>query len=257
MVRDYHVHAQVLQQPERFGEFVAAAVANGVEEICITDHMPLRGNSAKDRIPAGRVAEYARRVRELAAQYSGILSIKCGIEIDYHPSVCDQIEAVLAAASFDFVLGSSHLHVFDEIRTSHTRSAFATAMLDNVAMAAASGYFDAIPHIDMYRWIFTIPDRYPLPDDGMPPSGEAVERALAAIKANGLRREINPHFALHGRNMDRLYPALPILSAALDMGIPFCYGSDAHQPQDVGSMLDEIRGHGRYGRALATWEDGI
>lgn len=260
MVKDYHIHPQIIKQPERFKEFAKKAIENGVEEICVTDHMPLIGNGAADRIPRGKVAEYCYKVREIAEEYKGRLSVKCGIEIDYHPTIHSEIEAVLKAGNFDFVLGSSHLHAIGQLNIfgiTKTYNGYAKAMFENTILAAKSGYFNAIPHIDMHRWIFTNPSRFPLVDDNYSEEKhkELIEETLEAIRDNGLRLEINPHFAVGSNNFDNIYPNIPIVKMALDKGIKFSYGSDAHTPEDVGVMLEHIRNHEVYGEALKTWED--
>ena len=112
MRRDYHMHPTVMQHPERFAAFVQTALERGIGEICVTDHMPLSLSSAKDRILPGTVREYCKRVRELAAAYADVITVKCGIEIDFHPSVMGEIEEVLGAGEFDYILASSHMHIF-------------------------------------------------------------------------------------------------------------------------------------------------
>jgi len=257
MIKDYHIHPQILQYPERFRAFADAAAENGVEEICITDHMPLLGSRAGDRIPSGRVSEYCRLVRRTAEEYQHCLSIKCGIEIDYHPSVVRQIEAVLQEGEFDYILGSSHLHVVQDAAAFHTHNAYAAAMFQNTVSAANSGYFDAIAHVDMHRWIFANPVRFPLTDDAyaVEKHKERVEEMLDAIRSRGLRLEINPHFAAASNKFENTYPDIPIVKAALEKGIKFSYGSDAHKPEDVGVFLKELRKHEIYGKALRSWEE--
>ena len=112
MRKDYHLHPMVLQCPERLDWFVERAKQKNIGEICVTDHMPLSLSNAPDRIPSGQVREYCARVRELAKRYEGTIKIRCGIEIDYHPSARAEIERVLDEGDFDFVLGSSHMHIF-------------------------------------------------------------------------------------------------------------------------------------------------
>lgn len=41
MRRDFHTHPQILQQPEAFSAFAETAIQSGVQELCVTDHMPL------------------------------------------------------------------------------------------------------------------------------------------------------------------------------------------------------------------------
>ena len=262
MIKDYHIHPQVIKDESSFDEFASTAISKGIEEICITDHMPLSCSSASDRIPKGRVNDYCRRVKKIAGKYEGRLSVKLGIEIDYHPSLKSEIEAVLSEGEFDFVLGSSHLHVLSSLSLfdgKHSYGDYAEEMYKNTVLASESGYFNAIAHVDMYRWIFTKPDRFPLVDDGFCESEHAgaITDMLSAIKKNGLRLEINTHFASHTLDLSKVYPCDLITQTALDMGINFSFGSDAHKAEDVGKMLDMLRCHALYGKAIKTWEEDI
>ncbi len=259
MIKDYHMHPMVVQKPEQFDLFVQKAIAEGIEEICITDHMPLLCSTAKDRIPHGKIKEYCKTVRQFAQQYKDEISIKLGIEIDYHPSVQKKIEAVLEAGEFDFVLGSSHLHVIKQhewFQNNVTYNEYAKSMFENTILAAQSGYFDAIAHVDMHRRIFARKDKFPLIDDGYSESlhTQLINETLDVIAENGVRLELNPHIAeLSGEIMD-MYPSLYVTERALEKGIKFTFGSDAHKPQSVGTCLKELREHEVYKKALATWE---
>ena len=77
MRKDYHIHPSVLLVPEKFEMFVQSAIDRNIEEICITDHMPLSISKTSDRIPSGMVSKYCSCVRELAEKYAHKLSIKC------------------------------------------------------------------------------------------------------------------------------------------------------------------------------------
>ena len=132
MRKDYHMHPTVLKKPERFPLFVQKALEMGVGEICVTDHMPLSISHAKDRLERGTVREYCARVRELAEEYRDKIKIKCGIEIDYHPSVIGEIEQVLGEGDFDVILGSSHIHIFEKENCArYTYNDFAKMALEN------------------------------------------------------------------------------------------------------------------------------
>ena len=259
MRKDYHMHPKVLQDPEGAEQFIRQAIAVGLHEICITDHMPLRGNDAADRIPAGAVSRYCEAVHALAAKYSGQIRIRCGIEVDYHPAICGEIEQVLREGTFDFILGSSHLHAIpacDIFRHVSTRDDYAEAMLENTVSAAKSGYFSAIAHIDMYRWIFCNPKRFPLTEEPFSEEKhtETIDRALDAIRSAGLRLEVNTHFAANTKNTDNIYPSPYILGAALQKGLHFSFGSDAHRFDHVGILSDTLRTMPLYRDALADFE---
>lgn len=259
MRKDYHMHPMIIQKPERFEFFVKKAIEEGIQEICVTDHMPLLCSDAKDRIPHGKVKEYCTAVRELAEKYKSDISVKLGIEIDYHPTILGEVESVLEAGSFDYILGSSHLHVVKEkelFNGNFTRNEYARLMFENTIRIAETGYFDAISHLDMFRWIFSRNDRYPLIDDqySLEKHRTLIEETLEAIKENGLRLEINSHYAEGTKNLDDTYPCPYIVERALNKGIQFSFGSDAHAPESVGVYLKELRQHPIYGLALKTWE---
>ena len=262
MKKDYHIHAQVLPNPAGAESFVQTAIERGFGEICITDHMPLSISTAGDRIPHGMVKEYCRQVGELAKKYEDRITVRTGIEIDYHPTLISEIEAVLGEGTFDYVLGSSHLHIFKDryFNPPVSRKEFANAVLENVALAAESGYFDVIPHMDMYRWVFTWSGNRPsLIDDGFSEQEmvPAIDAALHAIHQNGVRLEINPHFAESTGLLENAYPSALILQRALAMGIPFSYGSDAHHAESVGVLWNELMAHPTYGQALRQWEHDV
>ena len=260
MIKDYHMHPMVVQRPEQFDLFVEKAVSQGIEEVCITDHMPLLCSHAKDRIPHGKVKEYCTAVRRFAKQYENKISIKLGIEIDFHPSVKEEIEAVLDAGEFDFVLGSSHLHVIkanEWFQNNMTYNEYARAMFENTILAAQSGYFDAIAHIDMHRRIFARKDKFPLVDDGYSQSlhEKLIGETLDVLAENNVRLELNAHIAELTGCIADMYPHIYIVEQALEKGIKFTYGSDAHASGSVGACLVELRKHQIYQKALATWEN--
>ena len=252
--QDYHIHAQIFQEHVDSEMFIRSAIEKNMDEICITDHMPFSYSSAADRIPTGRVKEYCSRVRDLARKYEDRITIKCGIELDYHPTVVDEIEAVLDAGDFDLLLGSTHLHAFWKTMnlSRYTQSDYVKAMMENTILAAASGYFHVIPHIDMYKWIFSNPQRFPLIDDGFKESkfSSLYETTLSVIRDHGLMLEINPHFAQAVDDIESTYPSPYLAQKALDMGLKFCYGSDAHKAEDVGAMREQLLRHPVYGLAL-------
>ncbi len=260
MKKDYHIHAMVVQDPKRAEQFVERAIALGFGEICITDHMPLSISDASDRIPHGRVKDYCDGVRALARKYEDRISVKLGIEVDYHPSVVREIEDTLGQETFDYVLGSSHLHLFKDLYFSPpiTRNQYVSAMLENTMRAAESGYFDAIAHMDMYRWVFTWCGKRPtLIDDGFSEERHCngIEATLRAIRENGLRLEINSHFAEGTGALENTYPSASILRRALAMDLRVSYGSDAHKPESVGALWEDLMAHPVYGQGLRKWED--
>ena len=258
MRKDYHMHPRVIEGDERFERFAAEAVKKGITEVCITDHMPLSISSASDRIPKGRVGEYCRRVRELSERYNGIIDIKCGIEIDYHPSVIGEIEEVLSEGKFDYVLGSSHMHLFIKDFENYSFNGFAETALENAVRAAETGWFSTISHPDMYRFAYSNRERFPFygePYDVL--KHEAlIKELIGRVAEKKMRMEINPHLAEHFKgDLFYTYPQAEILRWATEKGVKFTYGSDAHKAESVGALLSELEAHPLYGKAIKEWEE--
>ena len=251
------MHPTVLQNPARFDEFARAALKKSIREICVTDHMPLSISSARDRIPHGEVKSYCRRVREIAKSYEGILTVKLGIEIDYHKSAINEIETVLSAGEFDYILASSHMHVFTRDFTKYTFNDFAKMALENSIESVEYGHFSAVSHVDMYRWAFGNHHRFPLIKEEYDPMMHKVlfSELLDKMANRGVCLEINPHYAEAKGDISYTYPEAPVLEMALAHNLKFSYGSDAHEPKSVGTLLDELEAHPIYAVALRKWEN--
>ena len=256
MRKDYHIHQKVVLVPEKFELFVKTALDKNIKEICITDHMPLSVSKTSDRIPDGMVGKYCSLVRELAKKYEDKICIRCGIEVDFHPSAVSEIESVLDKGDFDFILASSHMHVFITDYSAYTFNDFASASVENSIKAAEMGIFHGISHPDMYRWVFENPQRFPLKNYGYDifKHKALFDELLDKVAKNNMYFEINPHLAVKKQDITFVYPETPIVQWAIQKGVRFSYGSDAHNPDSVGAYLDELEAHPLYGKALKLWE---
>lgn len=261
MRKDYHMHPTVVQDPLRFDRFAMQAIERGIDEVCITDHMPLIGSTSKDRMPQGTVGEYVDKVHRIQEKYEGKLSVKLGIEIDYHPSVLNEIESALNHYRFDYILGSSHLHCINSLdifKKGLDKDTYAEEMLKNSILAAESGYFDTISHLDMYKWVFITKNykNYQEKESVLHEERhmETVDKVLDAIKKNDLFLEMNVHFAANTEDMKNIYPSEMIMNAALKKGVKFAYGSDSHRHDHVGILLDYLHENEPYKTAIEQWE---
>ena len=124
-------------------------------------------------------------------------------------------------------------------------------------MAARSGYFDVLTHMDKHKGDFlkesclaNLPDPYDFRCI-MP----QVEQLMKALAEENVRLEVNPALAFAFEDIDLTYPQQEFLQCALDKGVRFTYGSDAHKPEQVGRLLDQLRQHPLYGKAIAQWEE--
>jgi len=236
--RDGHMHPNIMKFPSQGDEFIKKALEEGFDEITFTDHMPFTVTGDEhDRIPFGAVADYCKAVADHRERYSDRISIKTGIEVDFHPTCLPEIRDVLAEGRFHTVLGSSHLNIkgFKVPFPSLTRTEFAGIVLENYLHAAESGLFHVLTHLDVYRWIFA-DHAFPLTDDNYSvKSHESLLRRLfSELEKGQIALEVNA--APLYKKFDSLgpYPEKSILDIAADYRFPIVYGSDAHTSDRVG-----------------------
>lgn len=243
--RDGHTHPNLLKKPAQADEFVSRAVELGFDEIVFTDHMPFSVTGDEhDRIPAGMVSDYCREVSALRERYADKIRILTGIEIDYRKDCVPEIRDVLSAGHFDIVLGSTHLDIkgFGVPFHKLTRGEFAGMVFENYLTAAESGLFDVITHLDIYRWIFEAPERFPLKDDGYTPAVHEglLRRIFKTMEKGGISLEFNAAPYHKGFGEAGAYPAWDILRIAADYKLNYTYGSDAHTAHHVGFAYDRF-----------------
>jgi histidinol-phosphatase (PHP family) len=215
--------------------FVARAATLGLDEIGFSDHLVPRAVDEEGYgLPGQDVARYASAVRRAAAAARSV-RVLMGIEVDYVPGTEAEMEALLGAEHFDYVIGSVHFAagfpfdiptLRDDPRWNDVDAVY-LAYWETVAAAVAWGRFDVVGHLDLVR------------NFGHRPDAEmtaAEDAALEAIRHAGLAIELNTS-GLRGAAREA-NPGPALLARAAALGIPLVLGSDAHVATDVGRDFD-------------------
>jgi len=95
-------------------------------------------------------------------------------------------------------------------------------------MAAESKLFEIIGHADLPKKFGHKPNRDCTP---------LYEKFLDAAKKSGCAIELNT--AGLRKDCKEIYPSREILKLAFQKGVPICFGSDAHKPEEVGINFAE------------------
>ncbi|MCA0758121.1 histidinol-phosphatase HisJ [Paenibacillus sp. N4] len=244
MLIDYHTHhARCGHAVGELEEYVRKGIEIGLAQLGLSDHMPLlHVNPAtyypEMAMPMEELPRYVEECLSLKEKYKDRIDIRIGLEGDYIEGCEEQIEAIVKAYPWDYVIGSVHfLGEWDitDFRQTHgwegrDRMAVYEQYYDAVAKAAATGFYDYIGHIDVIK-------RF-----GFKPEGDVTHlenAALEAVKKNGLAIELNAS----GLRMpvEEMFPSRRMLEYAHKLGIPVTIGSDAHQPERLGQYLDQAR----------------
>jgi histidinol-phosphatase (PHP family) len=237
MVPDYHVHTVLCKHATgTVAEYVGAAAAAGVPELCFTDHMPVPdGYDPTTRMELGQFDTYRAWVD--AARKSAPVTVRYGIEGDYYPG-CERYQARwLREQPFDLVIGSVHYirdwgfdnpvhkRVWDGTDVAASwREYFAL-----VGRMADSRLYDVVGHLDLPKKF----GHRPLDKDVR----EMAQPALDRVAGAGMAIEVNTSGLR--RPAAEIYPSRLILELARARGIPICFGSDAHRAKDVGCAFPQ------------------
>jgi len=235
VIVDYHLHTPLCRhavgEPEAYAR---RALEVGVEEIGFSDHCPMPESYDPDwRMTSAEYPTYVEMVRRCQKAFPQ-LSIKLGLEADFHPGTEGYVREVIAANPFDYVIGSVHyLGDWGFDNPAHM-SRFETRDLHEiysqyyelVAKLAGTRMFDILGHPDVIKKFGHRPasDYEPL-----------ERRALEAVAKAGMALDVNTSGL--ARPAKEIYPSLRILKTARSMGIDITFGSDAHDPKRVGDCF--------------------
>jgi histidinol-phosphatase (PHP family) len=238
MIVDYHTHTELCKHAQGgVEEYVQRAVDLGFDEVGCSDHAPLPGNyDEQHRMTLEEYySEYAPKVSHLIEKYGKRIRVKRGIECDFLDWAAEWNSKFIAENDFDFVIGSVHFvgsrgeekPLFGrEYEASEIEALYEGYFLE-IAKSAKAGLFDIIGHCDMVKKFGAFTSKRVT---------ELVWEALWEIKKADLCLEINTSGLLKPEH--ETYPDEKVLSLARDLKIPLTLGSDAHNPDQVGSYFD-------------------
>jgi histidinol-phosphatase (PHP family) len=243
-MHDYHMHSHFCRHATgRIRQYARVAAARGLEEICFTPHVPLPGfrpGFFNDRLRMDR-DEFSRYVEELEsarARFPG-LSIRSGIEADYIAGMEEYLQRFLSSYPFDYVLMSIHFiaewppgqWVFDFSRDPRPLESIYDDYLRAMRGGIATGLFDCVAHLDLIKQVGS-----PL----LATHADQVKEIITLCLGRGMSAEVNTSGIR--KVIGESYPSDRIVQMMRDMGLPLTPGSDAHDPSQVASGFDRLRG---------------
>jgi len=239
-VPDYHMHTPRCNHAVgEVREYAEMAVQRGLQEIGMSDHSPMPDAfDAAWRMDLSELPDYLQEVEAVRDAFSEKITVRVGLEADFHPGTEDAVQAMIDGYTWDYVMGSVHYigdWAFDNPDEAHrwkersVEDAYCD-YFDLVARSASTDMFDMIRHPDLIKKF----------GQRAPESSKRVDRAeslmLEAVEASGTVLEISS--AGLRKPVAEIYPHTRIVKKAAAMGIPFCFGSDAHAPAEVGHGMD-------------------
>jgi len=235
---DYHMHTPLCRHAVgEPADYARRAIEAGLTEIGFSDHSPMpRDDFDNWRMYDRQLDAYVANV-QLAQKRFQQLAIRLALEVDYLPGHEDWIRKLAARHPWDYFIGSVHYvsdawAIDDPQKLSEWQHRNAgevwAAYFERLTMAAETGFFEIIGHVDLPKKFGHHPtqDCTPLYEHFL----DAAKKHHCAIELNtaGLRKDCR-----------EIYPARQILELAFQKGIPITFGSDAHAPAEVGMNFSE------------------
>ena len=261
MLADNHVHTQYC--PHGSGDdmegYIKAAINKGLNQITFTEHAPLPiedPTPEKDSAMSMEdVEKYLSEGRRLKEKYQGDIEVNIGFEVDYiegkekqtteflrkYPeTVSHSILSVhfLKLADQDYFCidydKDDFLEKMTEISFTEMSRLYEETLIRALSLPYGKWTPKTIGHITLIYKFIRAHNKKDKID---------WERLLSHVKANQYTLDYN--FAgIDKPFYGQTYPDQRLVSAALDEGIKFSYGSDAHQSSDVGRYFERGIVHG-------------
>ncbi|MGR6129595.1 histidinol-phosphatase HisJ [Paenibacillus sp. SEL1] len=245
---DYHTHhARCGHAIGSLEEYVQQGIRLGLDQLGLSDHMPLLHVKPADyypemAMPMEELPRYVEECLELKERFKGQIDIRVGLEGDYIEGWEREIEDIITAYPWDYVIGSVHFlgewDVTDFRQVHHWEGKNVLEVYrtyyDAVSKAAATGLYDIMGHLDVIKRF----GYHPRPEE-MEELRELERAAISAVARSGRAMELNASGL--SKPCAEMFPSRRMLEEAFSLSIPLTVGSDAHDPAKLSEHLEKAR----------------
>ncbi|MGQ9530226.1 MAG: histidinol-phosphatase HisJ family protein [Candidatus Bathycorpusculaceae bacterium] len=233
MLVDYHIHTEAsLDAKGSMEEYVRKADEKGLDEIGFSEHIIFQ--NVKD-MPLNPTPTYLQHFLNLKVRAE--LPVKLGAEVDFIPHLAEKIRDHIQKYPFDYVIGAVHLigewsvdspsqiHEYAKRDILKVYEEYFTLVKE----LCNCRLFDILAHPDLIK-IFGFKPKTDISQIFME-TAEAMAKSniCAEINTSGLRRPCR-----------EIYPSEQFLKILHSYNVPIVFGSDAHEPEDVGRNFREV-----------------
>ena len=257
MFADYHVHTSYSDDSEYpMEEVVKDAIAQGMDEICFTDHVDYGikrdwddphgmlyragGPGEPERMPLANVdyPAYAAEIDALKSKYRNKIMIKMGMEFGMQTHTIPQYEKLFSSYPFDFIILSVHQVEDKEFWTQdfqrgRTQEEYNLRYYEEIlALVQQYHHYSVLGHMDL---ISRYDNAGIFPFERIRP---IVTEILKTVIEDGKGIEINTSSYRYG--LKDLTPSADILRLYRELGGRIItVGSDSHRKEHLGAYFTE------------------
>ena len=257
---DYHTHSR--RCGHALGEiedYVKVAIDKNLNEIGISDHFPLGAVFddpqitklfKKASMEVEGFPKYIKEIKGLKEKYKDKISVRISTEVSFYTpgkALSRQKEVLKPFIDdMDYIIGAVHNIKWHEspvifmnpnegsnILREYGEDKIILEYVNKLIKLVDTNFFDVIAHFDFYRILF--PPNNPKYSQYV---WQKLLNLLDKIKNKGMAIEINTSGFL--KEIGSQYPDDEIIKEIIQRDIPLLTGSDAHRPDYVGYMFEEI-----------------
>ena len=250
---NYHTHTVFCDGLAEAVCFADEAVRLGMAGLGFSAHAPVNFPTHWTIDPA-RLGDFYNEIHRLKRVYADRLEIYCGLEADFFPDMHNEIKALYADYSWDYIIGSIH---FIGVRGDGTRWCIDGSreeflegwreIMDSDPLRPIEIYFeitremvrvmkpDVIGHVDkikiQHRPDCMVPDSHPFFREQMKATLEeiAASDCIVEVSTRGMQKEQTSDY----------FPSLWAIQEMQKMNIPVTISSDAHSPDALTYAFDQ------------------
>ncbi len=233
---DYHLHTNYsIDSNVSIINRAKWAIENGINEICLTDHMECEFN---ENYHIHNFTKYNQEIKEAQDLYGDKLKIKFGMELGLIPHLKKSAKEMVKTYDFDFIIGSTHevnrVPLYDgSYYTGKDKiTAFNEYLEEVLSNSILFDEYDVYGHFDyVYRYSHYDDNKLHYNDHK-----EIIDAIFRNFVERGKGIEINLSGVRYGHNS--FHPNLDILrSFKAQGGEIVTIGSDTHNLQEVKPLL--------------------
>jgi len=214
-------------------EYIKMAIAKKIKYFGFSDHAPMNFDP-KYRMKFEQMVKYEESILALKKNYKSDLHILLGYEVDFLNGYID--DRVLQS-NVDYLIGSVHFigkwgfdnpEFIGEYKHKNIDKIW-EEYFEAIEALAKSRLFDIVGHIDLIKVFNFLPKK---------DVKVLAQNAIKAIKKADMVVEINA--AGFRKPIKEAYPSNDIMELLSEYNVPITFGSDAHEPEQVGFKQQEI-----------------
>ena len=239
---DFHLHSDFSGDSTSPMEFmIQQGIANGLEFMCMTEHMDKDYPSGADADFNLDTDRYFARYQQLQSQYASEIDLRFGVELGLQPHIADFHSEYVKTYPFDFIIGSSntvcgkdpYYPSFYEGRTEDEAYLnYFQSILENLCTR---------PNIDVYGHIDYVVRYGPNQNKyySYQKFSDILDEILVTLIDQGIGIECNTGGIKYG--LGHPNPCEEILTRYHELGGEILtIGSEAHKPEHIGYAFDQI-----------------